>query len=134
MAELADRAGVSGKGSSLGAAVGKVLGQLGNSSIPVTAWVGTDGYVRQLSASIQLSSATLGSLAGDLVSGTLGSSTADRSTTATTVTVGFSNYGAPVNVAVPPASQVTDVSAIVSSVQGVLSQVRHAFSGLAAKF
>ena len=108
VSELAARAGLS-TGSGLGARVAKVLGQLGNTSVPVTAWVGTDGYVRQLSASLDLSRATLGGLAGDLVTSSLNGSTSGQSTSATDVTVGFSHYGAPVDVTAPPASQVTDV-------------------------
>jgi len=133
VSELARRAGLTG-GSSLGTTAAKVLGQLGNTSVPVTAWVGSDGYVRQLQVSIQLARATLGSLAGDLISGSLSGSSAGQATSATTVTVGFAHYGAPVSVIVPPASQTTDVNNIVSSVKGVVSAVEHAFSGLASKF
>ena len=53
-----------GPARSLGAKVAKILQQLGNTSVPINAWVGTDGYVRQISASLDLSRATLGSLAG----------------------------------------------------------------------
>ena len=35
---------------------------------------------------------------------------------------------------VPPASQTTDVSSIVSSVQGMVSDIGHAVSGIASKF
>ena len=62
------RAGLAGRhrdrsGSAVGAQVAKVLQQLGSTSVPVTAWVGTDGYLRQISASIDLSRATLGGVA-----------------------------------------------------------------------
>jgi len=132
VSELAARAGLTA-GSTLGARVAKVLGQLGNSSVPVTAWVGNDGYVRQLSASLDLSQATLGGLVGDLVSTSLNSSTSSRSTSATDVTVGFSHYGEPVDVTVPPASQVTNVSGVVSSISGIASEVGHAISDIAAR-
>ena len=59
LSELASRAGLTA-GSKLGAQVSQVLQQLGNTSVPVKAWVGNDGYVRQISASIDLSRATLG--------------------------------------------------------------------------
>jgi len=127
LSELASQAGVTA-GSSLGAHVAKVLGQLGNTTVPVTAWVGGDGYVRQLSASVDLSRLTPAGLAGDLVNGSLGGSTADRSTSSTTVTVGFSQYDQPVTVTVPPASQVTDVSGIVSSVRGAVADIGKAVS------
>jgi len=133
VSELAARAGLT-PGSKLGAEVSQVLGQLGNTSVPVTAWVGADGYVRQLSASIDLSRAALGGLAGDLINGTLSGSTAGQATTSTTVTVGFSHYGDPVTVTVPPADQVTDVSSVVSSIKGAVSEFSHAVSGLVSKF
>jgi hypothetical protein len=133
VSELATRAGLT-TGTALGARVAKVLGQLGNSSIPVTAWVGNDGYVRQLSASLDLSRATLGSLVGDLVDTSLSGSTSSQSTSVTNVTVDFSHYGDPVTVAVPPASQVTDVNRVVSSLSGIASRIGHAFSGIAASF
>jgi hypothetical protein len=37
-------------------------------------------------------------------------------------------------VAVPPASRTTDVSSIVSSVRGVVSDIGHAVSSIASKF
>ncbi len=131
LSELASRAGLT-DGSRLGADAARILSQLGSTTVPVTAWVGDDGYVRQLSVSLQLSRLTLGGLAGDLVNGTLGGSSAGQSTTATTVTVGFSEYNRPVAVTVPPASQVTDVSGIVRSVQGAVADIRHAVSSVTA--
>ena len=132
VAELAARAGLP-TGSASGAKVSKVLGELGNTSVPVTAWVGADGYVRQLSASIDLSKATLGSIASDLINGSM-SGSAGQATTSTTVTVGFSHYGDPVTVAVPPASEVTDAGAIASSIKGVASAIGHAVSDIASNF
>lgn len=137
LAELASRAGFSG-GTAVGAKVAQVLGQLGNTSVPITAWVGHDGYVRQVSASVDLSRATLGSLASDLVGavvgGTLGTGTSGQSTSATTVTVGFSDYNAPVAVAVPPASSTADVNAFGRTVRGAVSGIAHAASAFASKF
>jgi hypothetical protein len=132
VSELASRAGLTA-GSAVGGRIAQILGQLGNTSVPVTAWVGDDGYVRQLQVSVNLSRATLGGLASDLITGSLGGSSADQATSATSVTVGFSHYGAPVSVTVPPANQTTDVGAIVSSIQGVMSQIGHDFSGLASR-
>lgn len=139
LSELAARAGIgTGAGSSLGAEVAKVLQQLGSTSVPITAWVGTDGYLRQISASVDLSWATLGSVASDLIGGaldgTLPTGTSGQSTMATTVTVGFDHYNAPVVVAVPPASRTTDVSSIVSSVRGMVSDIGHAVSSITSKF
>jgi hypothetical protein len=133
VSELAAKAGLT-SGSALGAKVAGLLRQLGNTSVPVRAWVGTDGYVRQISASLDLSRVTAGGLTGDLINGTLSGSSAGQSTTSTNVTVGFSHYGDPVRVTVPPASQVTDVGAIVSSVRGMVSGISHAFSDMAAAF
>ena len=136
LAELASRAGLS-SGSRLGAQVSDVLRQLGSTSVPVKVWVGHDGYVRQISATLALSKATIGSLAGDLVDGVLqGSvpaSTGGQSTTATTVTVGFSEYNAPVAVTVPPSSQTTDVNSFVHSVGGFVSGLRHDVSSIASR-
>ncbi|MGA2837843.1 MAG: hypothetical protein ABSF84_14710 [Acidimicrobiales bacterium] len=131
LSALAARAGLTA-GTGAGARISQVLGQLGNTSVPLRAWVGTDGYVRQLTASIDLSRATAAGLAADLVSGSLGGTAADRSTTATTVTVDFSAYGAPVDVTVPPADQVTDVHSILSTLHGVLSGLGHVVSAVAS--
>ncbi len=137
LSELASRAGI-GTGSTLGAQVAKVLQQLGSTSVPITAWVGSDGYLRQISASIDLSRATLGSVASDLIGGaldgTLPTGNSGQATTATTVTVGFDDYNTPVNVVVPPASQTTDVSSIVTSVRGMVSDLGHAVSSITSKF
>jgi len=139
LSELASRAGIgTGSGSAVGAQVAKVLQQLGSTSVPVTAWVGTDGYLRQISASIDLSRATIGGVASDLIggalNGTIPTGTSGQATTATTVTVGFDHYNAPVAVAVPPASRTTDVSSIVSSLRGMASDIGDAVSDIAAKF
>jgi hypothetical protein len=130
VSELAARAGMP-TGSALGAKVSKALGQLGNSTVPVTVWVGGDGYVRQINAAIELSRATLGSIASDLITGTL-SGSSGQATTSTMVTVAFSHYGDPVKVGVPPASQVVDASAVTSSMAGVASAIRDAVSDIAA--
>jgi hypothetical protein len=132
LSELAAKAGLP-TGPKLGADVARVLGTLGSTTVPVTAWVGTDGYVRQLSASLDLSRLTLGGLVGGLVDGTLGSS-GGQSTTSTRVTVGFSRYNQPVAVTVPPTSQVTDIGGMVSTVRGAVSDVRHAVSGVFPEF
>lgn len=132
LSELAAKAGLP-TGSAVGADIATVLRNLGTTTVPVTAWVGTDGYVRQLSASLDLSRLTVGGLVGGLVDGTLGSS-GGQATTSTTVTVGFSHYNQPVAVAVPPASQVTDVGGIVASVKGAVSSFRHAVSSIASSF
>jgi len=137
LSELATGAGLT-TGSKLGAQVSQVLQQLGNTSVPIKVWVGNDGYVQQISASLALSRATLGSLATDLIDGvvhgSLPTGTSGQATTDTTVTVGFSHYNAPVTVTVPPASDTTDVHSIVHSVQGVISGLGHAVSSIAAKF
>jgi hypothetical protein len=135
LSELASRAGLT-TGSKLGAHVSQILQQLGNTSVPVKVWVGNDGFVRQMSASLNLSRATLGSLAGDVigaVNGTIPTDTGGQSTAATTVTVGFSHYNAPVTITVPPASDTTDVNSLVHSVRGVLSGISNAVSGFASK-
>ena len=68
------------------------------------------------------------------MNGTVPTGTGGQSTTATTVTVGFSHYNQPVAITVPPASDTTDVNSIVHSLRGDLSSFAHAVSGIAAKF
>jgi hypothetical protein len=137
LSELASRAGIS-SASTLGAQAAKILQQLGSTTVPITAWVDAGGYLRQISASVDLSRATIGGIASDLIGGALGGTlptgTSGQATTATTVTVGFDHYNAPVAVVVPPASRTTDVSSIVSSVRGMVSDVRHAVSSIASEF
>jgi len=137
LSELASRTGLT-TSSKLGANVSRILQQLGNTSVPITVWVGNNGHVQQLSASLALSRATLGSLATDLIDGVVHASlptgTSGQATTATTMTVGFSHYNAPVTVTVPPASDTTDVNSIVHSVQGAITGLGHTLSGIAAKF
>ena len=137
LARLASHAGLTTE-SKLGSQVSQILQQLGNTSVPITVWVGNDGFVRQIAASLNLSRATLGSLASDLISsvvnGAAPSSTSGRSTTATTVVVGFTHYNAPVTVTVPPASETTDINSVVHSVQGVVSGLGRAVSSFASRF
>ena len=137
LARLASHLGLT-TGSKLGSQAFQILQQLGNTSVPVTVWVGSDGFFRQISTSLDLSRATLGSLASDLingvVNGALPTSTSGQSTTATTVVFGFSHYNAPVTVTVPPASQTTDINAVVHSVRGVVSGIGHTVSSFASNF
>jgi hypothetical protein len=132
LAELAHRAGLPAATSGTGAAsaIASVLSQLGSTSVPITAWVGKDGYVRQLQASLELSRASIAGLAADALTGSASSSSASQATSATTVTVGFSHYGAPVAVQVPPASQVTDLGGVARSVSGAVSHLGHDLAGL----
>jgi hypothetical protein len=108
-------------------AAGRTLQTLGLPSVPVTAWVGSDGRLRQLSASVDLSHLTLGGLSGIL--GLSGSGSGAGS--AVTVTVGLTDYGAPVSISVPPASEVTDLNGLFSSLDGGMSSLGGALSGLA---
>ncbi len=136
LSELASWAGI-GAGSAMGGKVAKVLQQLGSTSVPITAWVGTDGYLRQISASIDLSRATIGGVASDVIGGVLGGSlptgTSGQSTSATTVTVGFDQYNAPVTVTVPPASQTKDLGSIISSVHHMASDIGNAVSDVTSR-
>ena len=80
----------------LAAAARKVVSALGVTSVPVTVWVGTDGYLRQVQLTLDLSHAQPGPVLGSLLpSGPL---------PVVTETVAFSAYGAPVTVTAPPAS------------------------------
>ncbi len=120
------------RGHALGARAAAILGRIGNTSVPVTAWVAGDGTLRQLSASILLTRATLGGLVGEVASGSANGSAATRSTAATTLTVGFSHYGEPVAVSVPPSAQVTNLGSVLSLLPRDISRFGHDLSGLAA--
>lgn len=136
LSELAGRATSAASGSSTAASatasIVSALGALGSASIPVHAWVGKDGYVRQMQVSLDLSPMSMASLAS-LATGLAGSDpTSGPSTMAATVTVGLSHYGAPVHVTVPPASEVTDVSGVASSVAGGFGHLGKALSSWVA--
>jgi hypothetical protein len=119
-----------GQQSGSGSAAAKALPKLGVPTIPVTAWVGEDGTLRQVSVSIDLSHATIGGLLGSLGSSSTASS-APGTGTEVTVTLGLSHYGEPVSITVPPASDVTNLNGIFSSLHGAISRVGGAWSGIA---
>jgi hypothetical protein len=91
--------------------------------------VGQNGLLQQVSLSIDLSHASLSDLLGGLGLGSAGSSGSGGTIL---ITVGLSHYGDPVAVNVPPASAVTDLGAIGSSVKGILSQLGGTLSGIAS--
>ena len=94
----------------LATAARKFVSALGVTSIPVTVWVGTDGYLRQVQFTVDLSHAQLGSVLGSLApSGPL---------PVFTETVAFSAYGAPVTVTPPPASQTVSGSSVLHTLLG----------------
>jgi len=112
-----------------GSSAARALQHSGIPSIPVTAWVGHDGRLRQLSLTVDVSHASLGGLLGSLDSGS------SRPTTAGTkvnLTIGLSRYGAPVAVGVPPASEVTNLGSIASSLKGMVNQLGGTLSGIAS--
>jgi hypothetical protein len=116
-------------GSAASSAAAKAIQQLGVPSVPVTAWVGGDGLLRQLSVTVDLSHASLGGLVGGLAPDPSGSSTEGAKVN---LTVGLSHYGEPVSVSVPSASDVTDLNSIASSLKGMASQLGGALSGIAS--
>ena len=125
-----------GSQTSASGAVGpgaKALQQLGSTTVPVTVWIGTDGYLRQVSVTVDTSHATIGGILGDVTSSSLSGSSNSQSHSTTTVTVGLSNYGTPVSVTVPPASEVTNLDGVVSSLRGAASKLGGALSGIVAK-
>jgi hypothetical protein len=69
---------------------------LGTSTIPVTVWVDSNGLVRQISEQTPIPAASAGAADGGGKA---------------TVTMTFSNYGAPVQLTPPASSQVADVTA-----------------------
>jgi hypothetical protein len=125
-----------GSQTSASGAVGpgaKALQQLGSTTVPVMVWIGTDGYLRQVSVTVDTSHATIGGILGDVTSSSLSGSSNSQSHSTTTVTVGLSNYGTPVSVTAPPASEVTNLDGAASSLRGAASKLGGALSGIVAK-
>ena len=115
-----------------GSTVASILDRLGLVSVPLTAWVGPGGLLRQISLTVDLSHANLGGVAGSI----LGTSSGTGSGAVVTVTAGFTNYGRPVSVSAPPASDTTDLSSAMGAVSGLshsVSGLDKAVSGLIAK-
>lgn len=117
------------QGSASSRAAAKALQQLGVPTVPVTAWVGQDGLLRQISLTLDLNHDSLRGLLGSLGSGT---STAPVAGTQVNLTIGLSHYGDPVSVSVPPASAVTNLNSIGSSLKGIVSQLGGTLSGIAS--
>ncbi len=103
---------------------------LGVPTIPVTVWVGTDGFIHQISVSVDLSHATVGGLLGSTgaAAGHPGGSTASSQVT---VTVGLAHYGQPVSITVPPAAGTTDLQRMFSAIGGTITKVGSALAGMA---
>lgn len=74
----------------------KLVEQLGVGAVPVDVWVDDDGLVRRVSLEFDTGAAAGASLA-------------------TTMTMDLYDYGAPVDVALPPASEVSDLAALLPS-------------------
>jgi hypothetical protein len=112
-----------------GSSAARALQHSGIPSIPVTAWVGRDGLLCQLSLTVDASHASLSGLLGSLDPG---SSTPTSAGAKVNLTIGLSRYGAPVAVGVPPAAQVTDLGSIASSLKGMVNQLGGTLSGIAS--
>jgi hypothetical protein len=121
---IADHLGQGQQAAAARRAAAKAIQMLGGPTVPVTVWVGDNGLVRQVTASVDLDHATLGSLLGS-AGATTGSSVS--------VTVGFSHYGAPVHVSVPPPSDVTNLGGVMHTVQGAATKVSETISGLVSR-
>jgi hypothetical protein len=121
---VADHLGASQKAAAARQAAAKAIQMLGGPTVPVTVWVGHNGLVRQVTASVDLDHATLGSLPGS--AGVSSGSSVD-------VTVGFSHYGSPVHVSVPPSSEVTNLGGIMHTVQGAATKVSETISSLVSR-
>ncbi len=93
------------------------LQRLGITSIPVSVWIGSDGRLRQVQVTVDLTHASLPDLG--LGAGSAGSSTAPPALPVVTETIGLTDYGVPVTVTPPPASQVADLSQALHSLQSL---------------
>ena len=91
------------------------LQKLGITSIPVSVWIGADGKLRQVQATVDLSHAKLPKLGF----GGSSSSSTSAALPVVTETIGFTGYGSPVTVTPPPASQVTDLSQALQTLKGL---------------
>jgi hypothetical protein len=129
IADIASKEAQGGNSSTSSGDVAKALQQLGIPTVPVTAWVGSDGLLRQLSVSVDLSHVSLSGVLGNLASGSSGSVAAGSSLN---LTVGLSHYGQPVSVSVPPASAVTNLNSVGSSLKGMASKLGGALSSIAS--
>jgi hypothetical protein len=94
------------------------LQKLGITTIPVTVWVGSDGRLRQAQVTVDLSHAQLPNLGTG--SGSTTSSTTPPTLPVVTETIGFTDYGLPVTVTPPSASQVTNLSQALKSLRSML--------------
>ncbi len=83
------------RGAAVQAVVQKLQSELGVSSVPVTVWIDAQGQVRR--EALQLSTTVSGS------------------TTDVGVTVEFFDFGAPLDVAPPPADQTVDISSMLGA-------------------
>ena len=128
VADIASKAAHGSTSTAAPGALAKALQDLGVPSVPVTAWVGSDGLLRQLAVSVDLSHASLSGLLGTLASGSGGSSPGST----LSLTVGLSRYGQPVSVNVPPASDVTNLNDLGSSLKGMASKLGNTLSTLAS--
>ncbi|HYR62998.1 MAG TPA: hypothetical protein VET24_10275 [Actinomycetota bacterium] len=86
--------------------------QLGITNIPTEAWLDKDGLIRRIHLIVDTSGST--STPSPLLSG-LPASVLPKSTD---MTMELYDYGSPVTIAVPPADQVTDLGAMLSSLGG----------------
>jgi hypothetical protein len=77
-------------------ATAKLVGQLGVGAMPVDVWVDGDGLVRRVA--LELDAGAAGSVP-----------------VATTMTMDLYDYGTPVDVALPVASEVSDLAALLPS-------------------
>ncbi len=125
VADIVSKEGQGTAGSSVSGDLAKALQQLGAPEVPVTVWVGSDSMIRQLSVDVDLSHASLTGALGALASGS-------GSGTTLNLTVGLSHYGQPVSVSVPPASAVTNLNDLGSSLKGMASKLGGTLSAVAS--
>ncbi len=115
--------------SASASAAAEVADALGAPTVPVTVWVGADGRVHQLAVSLDLNHPTVSGVLHSLDPSLLGSGLAGAGPDLT-LTVGLSNYGAPVSVSVPPDTQVVNLTHAYSSVRGAVSRLGSGVKGL----
>jgi hypothetical protein len=133
VAAIVSRLDSGASSSATAKAAARALQQLDVPTIPITAWVGRDGLLRQVTVAVDASYATLSGLLGILSPPSVSTPTASASGSTLTLTVGFSGYGAPVSISVPASSDTINVNTLFSSAGGAFSRVGHALLGIVGR-
>ena len=124
--DLVDAIDHAGRGSSASRTAADVAAGLGAPTVPLTAWVGTDGMVHRMSVSLDLNAPDLSGLLGPLGLAATGS---PAPLSQVTVVLGLSRYGKPVVATVPPPSESVNLGGAYHSLRNAVSTLGSDVSG-----